>query len=305
MDDDKETTKLKQCMEIILDEEEVTIDAIPLAVKSPKIIFSQMLKSFDREDLEDLYKLVKDRHGLTRLVESIDYLLWNDMKIMFKPHVEDKVWKLQNGYKVLEWKLYDSCRVHFLRMQSMQIYMLVEKKYPLTPPTLLMMLEKKLQIDYESEMAYQLCMYQIDTRTTQTRVPQLPQTYRNTNPHVSTSTRVTHRANIGKLILFIVDSGCTKHMMVQGNISINRAYYVEGLNHNLFSVGKFCDADLEVAFRKTTCFVKDLQGNDLLTGNRGSDLYTISLQETTSLLIPILDRFLSFSKVKLSWINPK
>ncbi|GJS90501.1 hypothetical protein Tco_0773137 [Tanacetum coccineum] len=50
----------------------------------------------------------------------------------------------------------------------------------------------------------------------------------------------------------------------------------------LFSVGQFCDADLEVAFRKSTCFVRDLQGNDLLTGNRGSDLYTISLQETTS-----------------------
>ncbi|GKB38476.1 retrovirus-related pol polyprotein from transposon TNT 1-94 [Tanacetum coccineum] len=63
---------------------------------------------------------------------------------------------------------------------------------------------------------------------------------------------------------------------------INRVYYVKGLNHNLFSVGQFCDADLEVAFRKSTCFVRDLQGNDLLTGNRGSDLYTISLQETTS-----------------------
>ncbi|GJY09935.1 retrovirus-related pol polyprotein from transposon TNT 1-94 [Tanacetum coccineum] len=63
---------------------------------------------------------------------------------------------------------------------------------------------------------------------------------------------------------------------------INRLYYVEGLNHNLFSVGQFCDADLEVAFWKSTCFVRDLQGNDLLTGNRGSDLYTISLQETTS-----------------------
>ncbi|GKF22990.1 retrovirus-related pol polyprotein from transposon TNT 1-94, partial [Tanacetum coccineum] len=48
------------------------------------------------------------------------------------------------------------------------------------------------------------------------------------------------------------------------------------------TVGQFCDADLEVAFRKSTCFVRDLQGNDLLTGSRGSDLYTISLQETTS-----------------------
>nr|GEU44662.1 copia-type Pol polyprotein [Tanacetum cinerariifolium] len=53
--------------------------------------------------------------------------------------------------------------------------------------------------------------------------------------------------------------------LVQGNITINRVYYVEGLNHNLFSVGQFCDADLEVAFRKSTCFVRDLQGNYLLT----------------------------------------
>nr|GEX62617.1 hypothetical protein [Tanacetum cinerariifolium] len=53
--------------------------------------------------------------------------------------------------------------------------------------------------------------------------------------------------------------------LVQGNITINSVYYVKGLNHNLFSVGQFCDADLEVAFRKSTCFVRDLQGNDLLT----------------------------------------
>ncbi|GJY20748.1 retrovirus-related pol polyprotein from transposon TNT 1-94, partial [Tanacetum coccineum] len=66
---------------------------------------------------------------------------------------------------------------------------------------------------------------------------------------------------------------------------INRVYYVEGLNHNLFSVGQFCDEDLEVAFWNSTCFVRDLQGNDLLTGNRGSDLYTISIQETTSLTL--------------------
>nr|GEW66897.1 integrase, catalytic region, zinc finger, CCHC-type, peptidase aspartic, catalytic [Tanacetum cinerariifolium] len=125
----------------------------------------------------------------------------------------------------------------------------------------------------------------------------------------------TARQAIVQLILFIVDSGCTKHMtgnlkllcnfvekflgtvcfgndqfapilgygdLVQGNITINKVYYVEGLNHNLFSVGQFYDADLEVAFRKSTCFVRDLQGNDLLTSNRGSDLYTISLQESTS-----------------------
>nr|GEZ30605.1 retrovirus-related Pol polyprotein from transposon TNT 1-94 [Tanacetum cinerariifolium] len=53
--------------------------------------------------------------------------------------------------------------------------------------------------------------------------------------------------------------------LVQGAVMIKRVYYVEGLNHNLFSVGQFCDADLEVAFRKSTCFIRDLKGNDLLT----------------------------------------
>ncbi|GKG59066.1 hypothetical protein Tco_0602775, partial [Tanacetum coccineum] len=65
--------------------------------------------------------------------------------------------------------------------------------------------------------------------------------------------------------------------LVQGNVTIKRVYYVKDLNHNLLSVGQFCDADLEVAFRKSTCFVRDLQINDLLTGTRGSDLYTISV----------------------------
>nr|GFA79869.1 integrase, catalytic region, zinc finger, CCHC-type, peptidase aspartic, catalytic [Tanacetum cinerariifolium] len=52
--------------------------------------------------------------------------------------------------------------------------------------------------------------------------------------------------------------------LVQGTVTIKRVYYVEGLNHNLFFVGQFCDADLEVAFRKSTCYICDLKGNDLL-----------------------------------------
>ncbi|GJV93385.1 hypothetical protein Tco_1541198 [Tanacetum coccineum] len=147
VDKDKEIAELQGLIEIIPDEVEVIIDAIPLAVKSPRIrVFSQMLKSFDRDDLEDLYKLIKAKYGSTRLVEDMDYLLWNDMKIMFEIHVEDEIWKLQQGYKVLEWKLYDSCGVHSLRMQSMHIYMLVEKQYPLTPSTVTNMLNNKLQV---------------------------------------------------------------------------------------------------------------------------------------------------------------
>nr|GEX81317.1 hypothetical protein [Tanacetum cinerariifolium] len=51
----------------------------------------------------------------------------------------------------------------------------------------------------------------------------------------------------------------------QGKVTIKRVYYVEGLNHNLFSIGQFCDVDLEVAFQKSTCYIRDLKGNDLLT----------------------------------------
>nr|GFA41872.1 integrase, catalytic region, zinc finger, CCHC-type, peptidase aspartic, catalytic [Tanacetum cinerariifolium] len=50
-----------------------------------------------------------------------------------------------------------------------------------------------------------------------------------------------------------------------GNVMISRVYYVEGLGHNLFSVGQFCDSDLEVAFRQHTCFIRNLEGVDLLT----------------------------------------
>ncbi|GKA89892.1 integrase, catalytic region, zinc finger, CCHC-type containing protein [Tanacetum coccineum] len=64
-----------------------------------------------------------------------------------------------------------------------------------------------------------------------------------------------------------------------GNVTIFKVYYVEGLGHNLFSVGQFCDSDLEVAFRKHTCFVRDLEGIDLLTDSRGTNLYTLSLED--------------------------
>nr|GEV43628.1 hypothetical protein [Tanacetum cinerariifolium] len=67
-----------------------------------------------------------------------------------------------------------------------------------------------------------------------------------------------------------------------GNISINRVYFVKVLGHNLFLVGQFCDADLEVAFRRNTCFIRDLDGVDLLKGNRSTNLYTINLYDMAS-----------------------
>ncbi|GJT96666.1 retrovirus-related pol polyprotein from transposon TNT 1-94 [Tanacetum coccineum] len=113
-----------------------------------------------------------------------------------------------------------------------------------------------------------------------------------------------------QIVLWYLDSGCSKHMTGDrsqltnfvhkflgtvkfgndqiakimgygdyqiGNITISRVYYVEGLGHNLFSVGQFCDSDLEVAFRKHTCFVRNLEGVDLLSGSRETNLYTLSI----------------------------
>ncbi|GJT66899.1 retrovirus-related pol polyprotein from transposon TNT 1-94 [Tanacetum coccineum] len=67
-----------------------------------------------------------------------------------------------------------------------------------------------------------------------------------------------------------------------GNILITMVYFIEGLGHNLFSVGQFCDSDLEVAFRRNTCFVRNLEGVDLLKGNRTTNLYTINLHDMAS-----------------------
>nr|GFB16002.1 retrovirus-related Pol polyprotein from transposon TNT 1-94 [Tanacetum cinerariifolium] len=59
----------------------------------------------------------------------------------------------------------------------------------------------------------------------------------------------------------------------------DNACTVEGLGHNLFSVGQFCDSDLEVAFRRNACFVRNLEGVDLLKGDRSTNLYTINLHD--------------------------
>nr|GFA18704.1 retrovirus-related Pol polyprotein from transposon TNT 1-94 [Tanacetum cinerariifolium] len=128
--------------------------------------------------------------------------------------------------------------------------------------------------------------------------------------------------NLIEIVLFIVDSGCSKHMtgnlkllinfvekflgtvkfgndqitpilgygdLVQGAVMIKRVYYIEGLNHNLFSVGQFCDADLEVTFRKSTCFIRDLKGNDLLSGDIVSSMVmnfdTINLLSKNDIVI--------------------
>ncbi|GKF13597.1 hypothetical protein Tco_0055059, partial [Tanacetum coccineum] len=180
-DDDQEEAKMKKHIEIVQDDE-VAIDAIPLATKPLVIVkwkiinegkmgyfqlirvdgsskryssMIQMLQNNDREDLETLWKLLKAKHGNTRPREAYERVLWGDLKVMFEPDIESEIWRNLQGYKVTVWKLFSSCRVHFVRFQNMHIFMLLEKKYPLTPATITGMFNKKLQVDQWNEMSYQ------------------------------------------------------------------------------------------------------------------------------------------------------
>ncbi|GJX55966.1 retrovirus-related pol polyprotein from transposon TNT 1-94 [Tanacetum coccineum] len=141
-----------------------------------------------------------------------------------------------------------------------------------------------------------------------------------------------HSRKVVQIVLWYLDSDCSKHMtknhsqliyfvskflgtvrfgndhiakiMVYGdyqigNVTISWVYYVEGLGHNLFFVGQFCDSDLEVAFCKHTCFIRDLDGVDLLKGSRGSNLYTLSMD---NLLLSSPICLLSKASKTKSWL---
>ncbi|GKF81566.1 hypothetical protein Tco_0240168, partial [Tanacetum coccineum] len=83
-----------------------------------------------------------------------------------------------------------------------------------------------------------------------------------------------------------------------GNVTISMVYYVEGLGHNLFFVGQFCDSNLEVAFRQHTCFIRNLEGVDLLTGSRGDNLYTLSLGNMMASSLIVYIKYLGFCQIK-------
>ncbi|GKC99136.1 retrovirus-related pol polyprotein from transposon TNT 1-94 [Tanacetum coccineum] len=91
-----------------------------------------------------------------------------------------------------------------------------------------------------------------------------------------------------------------------GNVTISRVYYVEGLGHNLFSVGQLCDSNLEVAFRKHTCFVRNLEGVDLLSGSRETNLYTLSIGDMmASSLICLLSKVSKTKSCKKQTHKPR
>ncbi|GJR97097.1 retrovirus-related pol polyprotein from transposon TNT 1-94 [Tanacetum coccineum] len=94
-----------------------------------------------------------------------------------------------------------------------------------------------------------------------------------------------------QIVLWYLDSECSKHMTGNcsqlmnfvskflGTVRFRNDQVSKIIRHNLFSVGQFCDADLEVAFWKNTYFIRNLEGVDIISGSKDTNLYTISLDD--------------------------
>ncbi|GKC95781.1 hypothetical protein Tco_1161223 [Tanacetum coccineum] len=185
LEDDAEKKELRDSMDVV-PRDDIAIDVESLATKYPIVdwkthvltenmmyyqiiradgssknykIFSEMLDDFDRQDVLDLHRLVQERYDTTS-PEGYDLLLWGDLKILFEPNEEDEIWKNQQDYNLISWRLFDSCGIHMLLMHTgIAIHMMIEKKYPLTQEMLSRMLSRRLEVDQESEMAFELLRF--------------------------------------------------------------------------------------------------------------------------------------------------
>ncbi|GKC79466.1 hypothetical protein Tco_1130240 [Tanacetum coccineum] len=153
LEEDAEKEELKGFLDII-PREDVAEDVH----KNYKVL-SEMLEDFDRQDVEELYRLVKERYSASR-PEGYDLMLWGDLHTLFEPDEEDEIWKNQHEYNVISWSLYDFCGIHILLMQNgIAIHMLTEKKYPLSQEMITKMLNRKLEVDHESSQAFKLLRF--------------------------------------------------------------------------------------------------------------------------------------------------
>ncbi|GJS73792.1 ribonuclease H-like domain-containing protein [Tanacetum coccineum] len=119
--------------------------------------FGAMVKDFTREDLIELYRLVMQKYGTNRPEDAYDRVLWSDLKTMFDPPLnEDAIWSLPLQQKMVSWRYYDKCEVHCLTLEACTIYMLADRKYPLSKDACQVMLKMKLLDGKMNEVCYKL-----------------------------------------------------------------------------------------------------------------------------------------------------
>ncbi|GJZ45949.1 retrovirus-related pol polyprotein from transposon TNT 1-94 [Tanacetum coccineum] len=119
--------------------------------------FGAMIKDFTREDLIELYILVMQKYGINRPEDAYNRVLWSDLKTMFDPPlIEDAIWSLPLQQKMVSWRYYDKCEVHCLTLEACTIYMLADRKYPLSKEACQVMLKMKLLDGKMNEVCYKL-----------------------------------------------------------------------------------------------------------------------------------------------------
>ncbi|GJV95637.1 hypothetical protein Tco_1547214 [Tanacetum coccineum] len=118
------------------------------------------LRRLDKQDLNDLYRLVQERFQ-DHPLEGHDLFLWGDLRMLFDQDEKDELWMNQLDWKLLKWKLHENCEVHTLFMDGtpMEITMLVEKKYLLIKELLEKVLNLQLEAEEESTMAFELIKF--------------------------------------------------------------------------------------------------------------------------------------------------
>ena len=172
--------ELKNMMKIIADED---INVAPLQYRNPicdyeihyegerrfwKIfriggkteqyrLFCDMLRNFDRDDLDTLWRIIQDKFKEMSPTDEKEMELWVELKRLYEPTEDDELWDSQKWIhqRIFTWKLFDTCGVHQVHADEVgiDIYMLVERDYPLSNGIMTLMLTNKLTVDEDSEMA--------------------------------------------------------------------------------------------------------------------------------------------------------
>ncbi|GKA02479.1 hypothetical protein Tco_0675144 [Tanacetum coccineum] len=163
---------------------EIPINLVPVSMKTPSIAtykiikqgekgayqivredgtyivyinFGAMLKSISRYDLTELYRIVMNRYGMDGPEDKLEKGFWKCLRIMFEePLSTDSIWSELGQQKIISWRYYDTCRVHCLNLESMEVYMLSERKYPLSAEVCQTMLKMKLLDGKMNEDCYRL-----------------------------------------------------------------------------------------------------------------------------------------------------
>ncbi|GJU22608.1 putative ribonuclease H-like domain-containing protein [Tanacetum coccineum] len=121
------------------------------------INFGAMLKSISRDDLTELYRIVMNRYGLDGPEDKLEKGFWKCLRIMFEePLSTDSIWSEIGQQKIVSWRYYDTSRVHCLNLESMDVYLLSDRKYPLSAEVCKTMLKMKLLDGKMSEDCYRL-----------------------------------------------------------------------------------------------------------------------------------------------------